>query len=88
MHLATKQFWQRYRNPPQDVRDRADKASSLLREAPRHPSLHFKKVGGEGLMPLHLYADVHASGSVPAVHYFEHASGQVTGVKFFANEGF
>jgi len=81
-------------------------------------------------MPLHLYPDVHASGSVPAdwvparggvlkypvrnqavlrhlrqllpgkwqkvikngnsgeVHYFEHASGQVAGVKFFANEGF
>ena len=77
-------------------------------------------------MPLHLYANVHASGSVPRawapvaggvikypvrnsalrrylrellpgrwqkvikkgnvgeVHYFEHASGQVAGVKYFA----
>ena len=79
-------------------------------------------------MPLHLYPDVHASGSVPVgwgpvkggtlkypvrnsavlhhlrellagkwqkvikkgttgeVHYFEHASGQVAGVKFFPKE--
>ncbi len=79
-------------------------------------------------MPLHLYPDVHASGSVPegwtpvkggtikypvrnavvrrylrellagkwqkvikqgntgAVHYFEHASGQVAGVKFFPSQ--
>ncbi len=79
-------------------------------------------------MPLHLYPNVHASGSVPRgwtpatsrilkypvrnpavrrhlrellsgrwqkvikqgstgeVHYFEHASGQVAGVKFFAYE--
>ncbi len=79
-------------------------------------------------MPLHLYADVYTSGSVPAgwtpvkggtikypgrnaavlrylrqlltgqwqkvikkgnsgdVHYFEHASGQVAGVKFFPSQ--
>lgn len=79
-------------------------------------------------MPLHLYKNVHASGSVPdewepargstikypvrnaavsrylrqllpgrwqkviklgnlgEVHYFEHESGQVAGVKFFANK--
>ncbi len=79
-------------------------------------------------MPLHLYPDVHASGSVPAgwtpiqggtikypvrnadvlrhlrqllsgrwqkvikkgdsgeVHYFEHASGQVAGVKFYPKQ--
>jgi len=79
-------------------------------------------------MPLHLYADVQATGSVPVgwapikagaikypvrnrlvrrylrellpgrwqkvikkgnigeVHYFEHASGQVAGVKYYANE--
>ncbi len=46
MHRTTPQFWQRYRNLPPDVRDRADKAFALLREDPRHPSLHFKKVGG------------------------------------------
>ncbi len=45
MHRATEQFWQRYRNLPQEVRKRADKAFALLREDRRHPSLHFKKVG-------------------------------------------
>ncbi len=45
MHRATAQFWQRYRSLPQEVLDRADKAFALLREPPRHPSLHFKKVG-------------------------------------------
>ena len=45
MHRTTGQFWQRYRNLPQEVRDRADKAFALLCEDSRHPSLHFKKVG-------------------------------------------
>ena len=80
-------------------------------------------------MPLHIYADVYASGSVPSgwapfkggslkypvrnqavsrylrqllpgkwqkvikkgnlgeIHYFEHASGQVAGVKYFSAKG-
>ncbi len=45
MHRATQQFWERYRSLPREVRDRADGAFALLRGNPRHPSLHFKKVG-------------------------------------------
>lgn len=45
MHRTTPQFWQRYHALPADVRQRADKAFSLLRSDLNHPSLHFKKVG-------------------------------------------
>lgn len=45
MHRTRARFWQRYRDLPQEVRERADKAFALLREDSRHPSLHFKKVG-------------------------------------------
>jgi hypothetical protein len=46
MHRTTPQFWQRYNGLTRDVRDSADKAFSLLKQNPRHPSLQFKKVGG------------------------------------------
>ncbi|MCX5859846.1 MAG: hypothetical protein NT056_08135 [Proteobacteria bacterium] len=45
MHRATDKFWHCYNSLPQEIRDRADKAFALLREKPRHPSLHFKKIG-------------------------------------------
>jgi len=45
MHHATENFWQLYNDLPQEIRDRADKAFALLKENPRHPSLHFKKIG-------------------------------------------
>jgi len=45
MHRTTKQFWQRFGELPEDVRSRAKKAFALLRDDPRHPSLHFRKVG-------------------------------------------
>jgi hypothetical protein len=45
MHRASKQFWERYDDLPEDVRGRADKAFALLRSNPSHPSLQFKKVG-------------------------------------------
>ena len=45
MHRAADQFWQRYHQLPQEVRDRADKCFGLLRSDRRHPSLQFKKVG-------------------------------------------
>lgn len=44
-HRTTKLFWQRYEALPADIRDRADKAFSILKADPNHPSLHFKKVG-------------------------------------------
>ena len=44
-HQATAAFWQLYGELPPDVRELADKSFDLLRADPRHPSLHFKKVG-------------------------------------------
>jgi len=46
MHRATEQFWQRYNDLPGEVRTRADKAFTLLRSNPFHPSLQFKRIGG------------------------------------------
>ena len=45
MHRTTERFRQARQRLPRRIRERADKAFALLRENPRHPSLHFKKVG-------------------------------------------
>jgi len=44
-HLASRSFWDGYGKLPSSVRDLADKNFALLKENPKHPSLHFKKVG-------------------------------------------
>ena len=44
-HYASPEFWARYRALPQNVRAVADQAYEHLKRDPRHPSLHFKKVG-------------------------------------------
>jgi hypothetical protein len=44
-HFTNPDFWAHYHELPGDIRRRADAAYVLLRENPRHPSLHFKKVG-------------------------------------------
>jgi hypothetical protein len=44
-HLASPAFWAEYRQLPIAIRDLADRNFALLKENPRHPSLHFKKVG-------------------------------------------
>ena len=44
-HHASPDFWACYRVLPASVRDLADKSFGLLKAAPKHPSLHFKKVG-------------------------------------------
>jgi hypothetical protein len=46
-HRATASFWRYYEALLPDVRLLADKNFALLKRNPRHPSLHFKKVGGE-----------------------------------------
>ena len=46
MHRTTERFWECYANLPQDIQELADKSFRLLQNNPRHPSLHFKKVGG------------------------------------------
>jgi hypothetical protein len=44
-HRASSRFWQAYDKLPPEVRELADAAFALLKRDPRHPSLHFKKVG-------------------------------------------
>ena len=44
-HLASTQFWTLYEALPADVRALADKNFALLKSDPRHPSLHFKRIG-------------------------------------------
>ena len=44
-HSALPRFWKHYRELPEDVQQSADRNFELLKADPRHPSLHFKKVG-------------------------------------------
>jgi hypothetical protein len=44
-HRTTPKFWQAYEQLPEDVQRLADENFALLKADPRHPSLHFKKVG-------------------------------------------
>jgi hypothetical protein len=44
-HLASDSFWIAYASLPLHLRALADKNFALLKSDPRHPSLHFKKVG-------------------------------------------
>lgn len=44
-HFATSRFWTCYEQLPDPIRELADKKFKLLKSDPRHPSLHFKKVG-------------------------------------------
>jgi hypothetical protein len=44
-HFASPAFWDSYQRLPETVRTTADKNYALLKEDPRHPSLHLKKVG-------------------------------------------
>ena len=45
VHRATPPFWACYDNLPSAIRQLADSAFALLKDNPKHPSLHFKKVG-------------------------------------------
>ena len=44
-HYSSSKFWLLYDALPPDVRAVADKNYELLRTNPRHPSLHFKRIG-------------------------------------------
>ena len=44
-HFAAPDFWASYQRLPAGVKQAADRAFALLKDNPRHPSLHFKKVG-------------------------------------------
>ena len=43
-HFADPSFWNCYRRLPKHIRQLADKNFELLKENPRHASLHLKKV--------------------------------------------
>ncbi|MEA3276774.1 MAG: hypothetical protein U9Q81_16060 [Pseudomonadota bacterium] len=45
MHNTTARFWSCFYALPDQVQELARKNYELLKEDPRHPSLHFKKVG-------------------------------------------
>ena len=44
-HRATPRFWGCYQRLLDEVQRLADSGYALLRQDPRHPSLHFKKIG-------------------------------------------
>ena len=44
-HLADSSFWEAYGKLPTAVQKGADKCFQLLKNEPRHPSLHLKKTG-------------------------------------------
>jgi hypothetical protein len=44
-HYASPRFWALYEVLPSEIRELADKNYQLLKSDPRHPSLHFKKIG-------------------------------------------
>ncbi len=44
-HIANPKFWKFYEQLPKEIQKLADENFELLKCDPRHPSLHFKKVG-------------------------------------------
>ena len=47
--LREPRLWECYAELPEAVRQLADKNFALLKENPKHPSLHLKNVGATGL---------------------------------------
>jgi len=44
-HFASPAFWDAYQKLPARVRELAEKNFDILKRDPRHPSLHFKRIG-------------------------------------------
>ncbi|WP_420642574.1 type II toxin-antitoxin system RelE family toxin [Candidatus Leptofilum sp.] len=44
MHHTTPQFWERFAKLPEPVQKIARKNFELLKQNPKHPSLHFKRI--------------------------------------------
>ena len=62
--MANEDFWKAYDGLPDTIRRQADKSFALLKQDPKHPSLHFKKIGsswsarvGKGYRALALEID-------------------------------
>lgn len=45
MHFASPSFWSAYESLPASVQRVADRNYKILKENPKHPSLHLKKIG-------------------------------------------
>ena len=44
-HFASAKFWEYYQSIPQNIQKLADKNFEILKENPKYPSLHLKKIG-------------------------------------------
>lgn len=44
-HIASPSFWSSYDTLPHSIQQVADQNFELLKKNPKHPSLHFKKIG-------------------------------------------
>ena len=44
-HRASPRFWRHYRALPQENQQLAHRGYQMLLQDPRHPSLHFKRIG-------------------------------------------
>jgi hypothetical protein len=72
-HFANADYWALYHRLPADVRETADRCFTLLKSDPKHPSLHFKKIGDlwSVRVGLHYRAlGVDADGSQDGVLWF------------------
>jgi hypothetical protein len=55
MHRTTEQFRKRFKLLPQHIQQLSRREFLLLKENPRHPSLHFKKLGTFWSIRIGLY---------------------------------
>jgi hypothetical protein len=62
-HRATPRFWRCYERLPKDVRTLADRCYAQLKADPKHPSLHFKRVGTIWSVRVGLHHRALAAGS-------------------------
>ena len=44
-HFASPAFWQLHKDLPISIQKTADRNYQILKKNPKHPSLHFKKIG-------------------------------------------
>jgi hypothetical protein len=44
-HRASPRFWSHYRALPDEIQELADRGYQMLLQDPRHPSLHYKRIG-------------------------------------------
>ena len=62
-HLTLRRFWTCYKQLPTEIQRLADRNYLLLKKDPKHPSLHFKKIGGDsGLWSVRVGINYRALG--------------------------